>query len=307
MIHITIIGFGLIGSSLARALKACGKYSITACDRDETTRDYALQYAITDYATPDIQEACKQANIIVIAVPLAAYASIADEIAQVSPNAIITDIGSVKFEPAKTLQSKLADKKSMIVPAHPIAGSEHVGVKHGTADMFKGKKVIITTDDNVNTTARKTVEMMWEDAGATIQSLDAKTHDIIYAYVSHMVQWVMTCYDECALENKSTNKDFLRLTHSNPAMWQGTYEANKKALKEAVDAFCTAFDEIKDSTIPLSHHIAQAIKKAVPNEYKTYAGSGFASATNISAVDTRVNAGDTELFRKTIADKRALL
>lgn len=298
MLHIAIIGFGLLGSSLARALKKIhpNEYYILACNRGQDTLDKALALGIADIATTDVAEAAKEADIVVLATPLSAYGEIISQaVPHLTSSVAITDVGSLQQHAIDAVMPHLTPSlKKRFIPAHPIAGSEKIGIDGGDVELFYGRRIVLTPPENIDPDAEALIHTIWEHSGGQLYHMNARTHDRIYAYVSHMVQAVMMCYALAKPKVQSSNANFMRLTHYNQPMWKDIFAANAPLIKEALEGFCHAFKKIQHG--PLAHRIAYAVAEAVPTSYLEYAGSGYQSIISIDTTEAPPADGDIEQF-----------
>lgn len=246
---ISIIGLGLIGSSIARAL--CEKHDIIAYNRSEKTRERALQLGIISECYDNLKDAVNQADIVIICTPLTTYEPILKEVAKyIKPNAIITDVGSVK-----TIAVELGNKYIGVenfIGGHPIAGTENSGVDAGFAELFQNKKVILT-QSTINKNA-SILKEMWEEMGANVEYMAHEKHDIIYAFVSHLAQficWVCLSDKLDKSENKQHNDKYLnqfyRIGASDTKMWNDIFLHNKQPLARALNCFDNVLEEIKSA------------------------------------------------------------
>ena len=244
---IAIIGVGLIGGSLALALrKNVAVKEISGCSRTQDTVFKALGLGIMDEGSTDIEEVVKGAEIIVLCTPLGTYGALAKEISRhMDEGAILTDAGSVKGLPSEDAINNLSkEQASLFVPAHPIAGTENSGPDAAFSELFEGKNVIITPLKNTDKAAIEKVKTMWQKAGANVTELDIKSHDFIYAHVSHNIQFLSSAFalaianHEGILSDSDINfKKFIRLFGSDPVMWRDIFLENTENLKKAVELF----------------------------------------------------------------------
>ena len=197
--HLSIIGVGLIGGSLARALrkaKLVGR--ITACNRSEATLKKAIKLGVIDDYSLNISEAVKGADVIIIGTPLSVSEKILPEIADsISANAVLTDVGSVKGGIVSKARETLAEKISNFVPGHPIAGTEKNGVEASIEDLFIGHRVILTPLKETSLKAHKLITIMWESVGAEVVDLDVKHHDEVLAATSHLPHMLAYALVDC--------------------------------------------------------------------------------------------------------------
>lgn len=277
---ITVIGLGLMGSSLAMALKASGAIeNVVGYARSANTVKTALDLNLIDKGSCELKVAVKDADIVVLCTPPSTYSNIVKEITPVlKDNAILTDIGSVKHNPSWQILSILPEKKKpYFVPAHPIAGSERSGIEAKDPNLYQGKQVIITPGPITDKQAVATVEKMWEACGAITTEMDANKHDEIYASVSHAVQLLIyatiTCIDHYGNEAMSqiaqnANQEFMKFTRiggSNPLMWSGIFHANKSYLLQQVTTLNQTLSNLRDllesKPVLVSERIRNAAQK----------------------------------------------
>ena len=174
---ITIIGIGLIGGSLARALKEKNLAKVVfGYGRDHSRLEGAQKSNVIDDFSTSIKEAIVGADIIVIATPVGTFKKILEEIEPiVSSNVIITDVGSTKTDIVNSVNDVLRAKSSCFIPAHPIAGKEKSGFEVSDAKLFEGKKVIITPQENNLSESIKTIEKMWKSVGAEVDFMSSES------------------------------------------------------------------------------------------------------------------------------------
>ncbi len=273
------IGFGLIGSSLARVMRAQQlAHTIVACTRSQSTLDAAIALGIVDEVTVDPTKAVQGADLVVLAVPVALMEPLLRQIApHLHPNAIITDVGSTKGNVATAALNVFGNNiPTGLVPAHPIAGAENSGVHAGRADLFVNHKVIVTPLPSSSEQATEQVIRLWESAGANVITMGVAEHDHVLAQTSHLPHLLAFALVD-QLSHSSTNldvfkyaagglRDFTRIAASDPQMWHDIFLQNKAALNSAINSFELSFAQIKhsidhnDSTALLNclHHAARA-------------------------------------------------
>tara|TARA_B100000029_G_scaffold470041_1_gene508492 strand:- start:1034 stop:1996 length:963 start_codon:yes stop_codon:yes gene_type:complete len=259
--HVTIIGLGLIGSSLARAIKSTNVAScVSVYDNDKEVRAICKGLKIADTVHDSISDAVSGADLVILAIPIRAYSSVAKEISQhLSSDVIITDVGSVKEEVILSLRAELPPSVNL-VPGHPVAGTEHSGPESGFSELFFDRWVILTPENNTNTDAINIVKKMWEKLGSNVEIMDAPHHDRVLAITSHLPHLiaytiVATAADmENQLQAENKNKevvttadvvkfsaggfrDFTRIAGSNPVMWRDVFLSNKDAVLEMLGRF----------------------------------------------------------------------
>ena len=185
---ITIIGVGLIGGSLALALKERNlAKAVFGYGRDQTRLEEAQKSNVIDAFSTNIKEAIDEANIIVIATPVGTFKDILGQIKPlISSNVIITDVGSTKSDIVNIVNDVLRDKSRCFIPAHPIAGKERSGFEVSDSMLFDGKKVIITPQENNSSDSIQVIEEMWKGVGAEVDFMSAESHDNLLGMTSHL-------------------------------------------------------------------------------------------------------------------------
>ena len=255
---ITIIGLGLIGSSLAHALKDTDfAETISGVDTDKDSVTYAASENIIDEGSTDIGECSRNSDIIVIATHIGSIRKAAIQASSSAPEgAVITDTGSVKQKVLQDIDGMLPCHLSF-VGGHPIAGSEKSGIKAGDRELFKGKRCILTPTDKTDKAALERVTQMWEAVGAEVHQMDAETHDMIFGAVSHLPHVVAYALINSVLSSKNNGeliefaggglKDYTRIAASSPEMWSSIFLANSGSTVQAIEKFQDALDRIKQA------------------------------------------------------------
>ena len=183
-----IIGVGLIGGSLAIALKRAGYCSkVTGAGRNTERLQIALDLKVVDAFSTDISEAVSDADMIFVAVPMGAMAAVFEKIdGHVKPDAVITDGGSAKVSVIDDAKQHLKQSYSQFVAGHPIAGTEQSGVEAAFGELYQNRKIIITPTDETDSSAVEKVISMWLAAGAEVETMSAEQHDDVLAGTSHL-------------------------------------------------------------------------------------------------------------------------
>lgn len=300
-----IIGLGLIGGSFAKSLqKSQISKEIFAYDSDCETIDLAKNDGVIKEGVSDLnflQEELANFDLIVLATPLSVYEEILEEIVpQISPNALIIDLGSIK-----DFKFKLPKN---FIGCHPIAGSENTGFENSSADLFFGKKFIICPENRDKNSVNKIAELV-KKIGATPEFLEAKKHDEIYALVSHLPQFLSFLTKEFSPKNIKDEffKTAFRLDESSPEIWEDVFKINERNLEKFYLKF---FDELENYSknpesvlVKNSHNLPKFDEKffeenfaaiffrvlvvksylEIPEikNFQNYAGSGFRDFTSI--------------------------
>jgi cyclohexadieny/prephenate dehydrogenase len=248
--RVALIGIGLIGSSLARALRRDSPgTSIVACARRSETLATVRRLELADETTDDPAAAAAGANLVVLATPLSAYAEIGRRIAPaLQPGATLTDVGSVKQAVIRDLQPHLPPGVHF-VPGHPVAGTEHSGPEAGFAELFRGRWCILIPLPETAPEAVAGVGRMWEQVGMRVVTMSADHHDKVLAVTSHLPHLIAytivgTATDlEDSLKSEviefsaSGFRDFTRIAASDPVMWRDIFLNNREAVLEILQRF----------------------------------------------------------------------
>ena len=238
--RIAIIGLGLIGGSLARALKSAdAALHISAADRDKQALRSALEQQVIDQAG-DLAGICSGADLVIIAVPPLAAPAVLRELEQhVTPRTVITDVASAKAHLLETLATANAGFSRRVVPGHPLAGSEQSGFAASVAGLFRGRNVVLTPADGTDPEAIARVHNLWRMLGANVLAMSAARHDRILALTSHLPHLLAFALADL-LARRETGQDvnhyaasgfadFTRLAASNPELWADIINANAAA------------------------------------------------------------------------------
>lgn len=248
--RVCIIGYGLIGSSLARVIQRDRLAETLVCvDASETVCHHVLDLGIADESTTDVAEGVADCDLIIIAVPVGAYGSVAMAMAPALMNgAVITDVGSVKQAVVGAVQPHLPPHVQF-VPSHPIAGTEHSGPDAGFAELFQGRWAIITPLPETDIKAVEKVTKLWEACGSRIEIMEPKRHDLTLAITSHLPHLIAYTIvgtatdleehmkDDVIKFSASGFRDFTRIAASDPVMWRDIFMNNRDAVLEIVQRF----------------------------------------------------------------------
>ncbi len=247
---IALIGIGLIGSSIAREIKDKGLAgSVTVSTRSEATLKRARELNLGDRYTTSAAEAVKDADLVIVSVPVGASGAVAAEIAtSLKPGAVVTDVGSTKGSVIAQMKPHIPEGVHFI-PGHPIAGTEYSGPDAGFIGLFKGRWCILTPLPETDETAKAKLRTFWETLGSMVDDMDPEHHDKVLAIVSHLPHIIAynivgTADDlEAVTESEvikysaSGFRDFTRLAASDPTMWRDVCLHNKDAILEMLARF----------------------------------------------------------------------
>lgn len=257
--RLAVIGVGLIGGSLAKALRATGIVGeIVGCGRGWPNLERALTLGVIDRATDDPARAATGADMIFIAAPLGAMQEIFNSIkGHITPNAIITDAGSVKGSVIQDALKVFGVIPPNFVPGHPIAGTEHSGVEAAVVDLYQGRRVILTPLPNTSPKALDLVERMWLACGAVVTRMDHRHHDEILAATSHLPHMLAFSLVDSLARMKENDeifkyaaggfRDFTRIASSNPIMWRDICISNRDALRRTLQSFAKELNKLADA------------------------------------------------------------
>ncbi|MEX3011431.1 prephenate/arogenate dehydrogenase family protein [Hoeflea sp. TYP-13] len=247
---IALIGIGLIGSSLARVIreKKLAK-TIAVSSRSSETLERAHALELGDTYTTSAAEAVRDADLVIVSVPVGASGKVARDIAgNLKPGAIVTDVGSTKKSVVEQMLPALPENVHFI-PGHPIAGTEHSGPDAGFAHLFEGRWCILTPVAGTDEDALKKLTSFWEACGSMVDRMDPGHHDLVLAIVSHVPQLIayniVGTADDLETVTKSQVikysasgfRDFTRLAASDPTMWRDVCLHNKDAILEMLARF----------------------------------------------------------------------
>lgn len=248
--NLTVIGVGLIGGSLIRALRRGGHVdNVIGCGRTHQSLDTALSLGVIDSATDDVAKAVREADVVVVATPLETNANIFARMRDaLTEQAVITDVGSVKGSVIQAAREMLTPGQfARFVPGHPVAGTEKSGVEASFAELFDAHRVILTPVLDTDSDALQRVQAMWRAAGAEVLELPARQHDAILAATSHLPHMLAYALVECLAgmnEHEDIFRfaaggfaDFSRIASSNPRMWHDICFANREELLNVLERF----------------------------------------------------------------------
>ena len=247
---IALIGFGLIGGSIARAARAQGLASqIVTTARSAKSRARVRELGIVDAVVETNIEAVDNADLVVLCIPVGACGEVAQEIgSHLKPGAIVSDVGSVKGNVVRDMAPHLP-KGVHFVPAHPVAGTEHSGPDSGFAKLFINRWCILTPPEGVDPNAVERLRAFWTVLGAKVEIMTPDHHDLVLAITSHLPHLIAYTIVGTADELEGVTqsevlkfsaggfRDFTRIAASDPVMWRDVFLANKEAVLEMLGTF----------------------------------------------------------------------
>jgi len=253
---VCIIGCGLIGSSIARAIKKnklAGK--VVSSNRSNSTNKKIIKLNIVDEASSDTRKIVKGSDLIIIASPLSSYKNVVLKIKSSLKNgAILTDVGSVKKKVIHLIEKNIPNNVSWI-SSHPIAGTEESGPESGFSELFKNRWCILTPSKKSKNKDVKLLKNFWKKLGSVVDVMDANKHDYILAITSHMPHLIAYNIVNTTLKIKKDRnivkysagglRDFTRIAASNPIMWRDIFIQNRENTSKMIDKFITNLKDLK--------------------------------------------------------------
>ncbi|ADC89753.1 Prephenate dehydrogenase [Thermocrinis albus DSM 14484] len=254
--RVAIIGFGFMGGSLAMAIRDVYSCRIMGIDRSHQALQTAKKMGLLEEGSTQIEDiASFDPQLVVLATPVRAYYEIAPRLVHVvSPQCVITDIGSVKGRLVFFLEDVLGPR---FVGGHPIAGTEKSGVENSVRGLFKDKKVVITPTPNTSQESLRWVEQLWKGIGSHVEFMDPYLHDLIFGAVSHLPHAVAFALVKAVLRMSQEEKvdmllyagagfkDFTRIAASDPTMWRDIFTENKEYLLKALTVFKDSLEDLR--------------------------------------------------------------
>jgi cyclohexadieny/prephenate dehydrogenase len=248
--RIALIGFGLIGGSIARAARDQGlAKEIVTTARSEKTRARVMELGIVDRVVATNVEAASGADLVILCIPVGACGTVAAEIAgHLKPGAIVSDVGSVKGAVVKEMAPHLPAGVHF-VPAHPVAGTEHSGPDSGFAELFINRWCILTPPEGTDPDAVEKLRAFWAGIGAKVEIMTPDHHDMVLAITSHLPHLIAYTIVGTADELEGVTqsevlkfsaggfRDFTRIAASDPVMWRDVFLTNKDAVLEMLGTF----------------------------------------------------------------------
>ena len=259
---ITIIGLGLIGSSIARAIKKkhlCK--NLVAHDKSKIVLKKIVKLKITNHIEPNLKKSVQDSDLVIICTPLGTYKNIVSVIKNNLKNTcILTDVGSAKIFVTNTV-NKLINKNTIWIPAHPVAGTEQSGPEAGFADLFKNRWCIITPINKKNPTPLKKLNNFWKKIGSKVQHMSPEHHDKVMAITSHIPHLIAynivgtaanlekDTKSEVIKYSASGFRDFTRIASSDPTMWRDIALNNRKQILHMLEKFNLDLSNLKRAII----------------------------------------------------------
>jgi len=257
---VCIIGCGLIGSSLARAIKKHNlSEKIVSSNRSDIVNKKVLELKIVDDSSSDTQKMVNDSDLIIIATPLSSYENVILKIKNSLKNGmILTDVGSVK-ERVISLVEKAIPKDVSWIPSHPIAGTEESGPEAGFSELFKNRWCILTPSKKAKEKDINTLKSFWKKIGSKVDIMDAKQHDYILSITSHIPHLVAYNIVNTSINTQEEKqsaiikysagglRDFTRIAASNPIMWRDIFIQNKINTLKEIEKFIANLEDLKNA------------------------------------------------------------
>ena len=247
--RVTVIGLGLIGSSILRAVRAqMSTVRLTGYDADADVRETVRTLDLCDDVTETSGAAVIDADLVILCVPVGIMGDVAAEFAaDLSADVIVSDVGSCKASVAAALKAALPGV--MVIPAHPVAGTERSGPEAGFSSLFHKRYCILTPGEGADEAAIARLEAFWQRLGADVERMDAAHHDLVLAVTSHLPHLIAYTIVGTASDMETVTqsevikfsaggfRDFTRIAASDPTMWRDVFLANKEAVLEMLQRF----------------------------------------------------------------------
>lgn len=252
MKKVAIIGPGLLGGSIALALRQLGGASIAIWARRREAADEARANGFADAASTSLREVVDGANLIVFCTPIGAMGKLARELpGLISPETLITDVGSVKATIVAELGA-IFRERGRFVGSHPMAGSEQIGMQAARADLFAGAVCIVTPDEHSEPAAVAEITVFWKTLGCDVRQLAPGEHDKVVALISHFPHLLAATLVEMVTAQNASAFDFCgpgfrdttRVASGPPAMWTEILESNRDSVRASAEAMIEKLREI---------------------------------------------------------------
>jgi len=256
---VVIFGVGLIGGSFALALRRANVVGeVVGFGRSQTTLEQARSLGIIDRIGVDLAAEVNDADLVLLATPVGQMAELMARIApHLGTQTLVTDGGSTKSDVVAAAYANLGDKVAQFVPAHPIAGAELSGAAAAKADLYVGKKVVLTPIYENSKESIAYVKSAWQECGAVVSELTAQQHDEVFAAVSHLPHLLSFAlvHDLARRDNRdqllsfaaSGFRDFTRIAASSPEMWRDICLANRDALLDELGSYMEELETIHEA------------------------------------------------------------
>lgn len=292
---VLIVGLGLIGGSVARGLRRGGLCrAIYACGRDERPLQQAQADGVIDEWSTDLKSIARKADIILICVPTLTVRRVFEDLkGVVSETTILTDAASVKGSVVEDFQAVFGNESGQFVPAHPIAGSEQTGYQASSADLYMGRKVILTPLANTNRTALLVVTQLWQALGAQVKEMRVDVHDAVLAATSHLPHLLAYSLVNTLAHQKQTDDifryaaggfaGFTRIASSDPIMWRDIFLANGPATVAVLDDYVQELGRMRDAIVAGDGDRLRSSFQSAKDARNSFVQNHFSSASGAEA------------------------
>lgn len=255
---VAIIGLGLIGCSWVKALKLAKCIGhVSGFDRNMDSMEQALQAGLIDDFSIDVCDVVRDADLVIISVPILAVADVLEQIkSSIANNAVLTDVGSVKGNISKAVTDVLGENFDRFVLGHPIAGSERSGVSAADEKLFKNHKIILTPEKRTSEMALDLVSDAWQVTGGKVELMTVQHHDEVLAATSHLPHLLAYSLVDTLANDEENNdifnyaaggfRDFTRIASSSPIMWRDIFVGNKDEVLKALDLFTADLQQLRE-------------------------------------------------------------
>lgn len=273
--RLVVVGLGLIGSSFAKGIREAGlAQEVIGVDLNEQSCARAVELGIADRCSTQLLDTCRDVDVIMLAVPVLALSKLLKSLAQLDlSHTIITDTGSVKGHLLTAAQDAYGQLPKLLVPGHPIAGSERSGVEAANTSLFKHHKVILTPHAETDPAALACVTALWQGLGADVESMSVEQHDRVLAATSHLPHLLaFGLVDSLAKRSENLEifryaaggfRDFTRIAGSDPLMWHDIFLANRDAVLQQLDQFRGDLDVLREAIVEGDgHHLLGVFTRA---------------------------------------------
>ena len=247
--RVAIIGLGLIGGSVGLSVREMlPDVATTGWDADADVRARAAERGLAGIICDSVAEAVREADLVILCVPVGAMGYAAEAIApHIRPGTIVSDVGSSKRSVGEALAAALPE--AVVIPAHPVAGTENSGPEAGFATLFRHRWCIVTPRDDTPPDALAALTEFWEGLGATVEIMDPRHHDLVLAVTSHIPHLIAYTIVGTASDLEEVTRgevikysaggfrDFTRIAASNPTMWRDVFLSNRDAVLEVLGRF----------------------------------------------------------------------
>lgn len=307
--RVAVIGLGLIGGSLAKAVRQNG-LAATVVGTDKRADELALgvELGVIDEAATTIAEAVTGSDLVILAVPVRATRTVLEEVKpHLSQGAVLTDVGSTKTSFVQDVEAVFGALSPNVIPGHPIAGSEKSGIRAANSELFANHKVILTPGADADTAGLAKLKGLWEGCGATVLTMSVAYHDEVLAATSHLPHLIaFSLVDTLAGEDENLDifryaaggfRDFTRIAASDPVMWHDIFLSNREAVLRVIDHFTHDLDQLRtaiaDQDGATLMRVFSRAKAAREHFSKMLSGQAYVTTNSQKQVTFRLQPGGT--------------